>query len=319
MTNEVAVPEDISRDLDISELDTPEKRFQGLSRTFVHTAMIISEMQKNEDWKVLKREDGSDYSTLTDLVQDALKISDSYARRLVQTSKEFYTPLESVTVEGTVINITSTNAAALGATGMKEVVDRVSDETNENQSPEEQAELIDAVTKDVLDQKRRSANPDDFGDDDDLEGFTLDDLDDFGDDDIDDFDGDDDVFASDSSTSSKKNPSAGDSGGSSEKPKGDKSTGGSKETPAVNYLLPIQEIMSGGKEYVTDEDLEELPEPLKEFVRVVNWLAGLDHEEITDMITEDRRGATYKIRKASSTLTLIVSSVETSPWVLEKI
>src|SRR5690625_6573273 len=99
---------------ELEQLDTAEKRFAQLSRNFVSSIAIIAKMQENRDWETLRKEDGSEYKSLTEMVQDALNISDSYARRLVQTADNFYSHLEAVTVDGTVISITANQAAALG-------------------------------------------------------------------------------------------------------------------------------------------------------------------------------------------------------------
>lgn len=323
MSTEVAIPEEVSTDIvNIEHLDTPEKRFSHLSRSFTSAIVVIAEMQNKRDWENLTRDDGSPYKSLTDMVQDALKISDSYARRLVQTATVFYTPLEAVTVEGTVINITAGEAAKLGGDGMAEITKQVSEQIEGNDDPEFQSELIDAVKGDVL-SKKNAAKLDDFDDD-------------FLDGEFDDFDFDDDDFGDDdlppAKASASKKP-AGDSSASDFEDSDDfgdfdddppapelkdKKKDKSKQTPS-DYLGPIEKIMSGGKEYKTDEDIEELPEELQEFVRAVNYLANLDSVGLSEMITEDRRGVTYSIRKAASNLTLVVSATETSSWVLEQI
>lgn len=317
MSTEVAIPEEVSTDiLDAEKLDTPEKRFQHLSRSFTSAIIVIAEMQKNRDWEHLTRDDGTAYTSLTDLVQDALKISDSYARRLVQTSTVFYTPLEAVTVEGTVINITAGEAAKLGGEGMAEVAKQVSEQVEGNDDPDFQTELIDSIKGNVLKAKDTPQFDDDFDDD-----FMDDDFDDI---DLDDFD---------EPTPAKPSGSKPASGGSTSssnddfddfddsppapEPK-DKKKDKTKQTPS-DYLGPIEKIMSGGKEYKTDEDIEELPEELQEFVRAVNYLANLDSVGLSELITEERRGATYSVRKAASNLTLVVSATETSSWVLEQI
>lgn len=322
-STEVAEVEDIPVEVSssvvaIDTLDTAEKRFQYLSGTFASAIVVIAEMQKNRDWEILKRPDGSDYDSLTALVQDALAKSDSYARRLVQTTNKFYTPLESITVEGTVIAITASEAAALGNDGMDEVVSRVAAQVEDGQSSEEQSNLIQSIKDDVV--KGNGVPEEDFDDlDEDLQD-AFDDFDDFGDDDFDDADDD---FATKSRNESDSSPaSVGnaaeddfDEVGDSE-PK-EKPNKASQETTDV--LGPIEKIMAGGEEYVTDEAIETLPEDLQKFVRAVNYLADLNPEELSEMITEERRGAIYRIPAAVSALRFVQSATETSTWVLNKI
>lgn len=319
----------------VALLDTPEKRFTQLSRNFVSAIAIISEMQSHEDWKELKKEDGSDYRSLTEVVQNALQVSDSYARRLVQTADNFYTPLEAVTVQGTVINIRANEAAQLGTAGMEEVVDGVNERIDESDDPEAQSALIDEVTDDVLGKKNgeNEVSEDDFADDDfyDVELSSLsDDLadDDFGDDLdgeslSDDFEDDDAGSGGSSGEKPSGGADGGSDGGSTEKPapnvKEDKQKDTKSEPQPKDYTGPIDEIMSGGKEYVDEESISELPEKLQDFVRAVNYLASIDSQEISDLITQERRGVTYNISKASSQLTMVKSSTEVASWVLEQL
>lgn len=310
MSTDVIIPESVSNDaVDISHLDTPEKRFEHLSRSFMSSIIVIAAMRQNEDWKHLTRADGSAYGSLTQVVQDALSISDSWARRLVQTSDEFYAPLEAITVSGTVINISSTEAVSLGKDGMAEVVERAKVELPESATPEMQTDLIESIKKDAI--QSRSTSPVDSADDDFDDDFG--DLD-FGDldfDDDDDDDGSPSTLSAPSQASSPKpaSTSKADRGGSAPKPSG--------QSPS-DYLSPIEKAMSGGKEYTTDEDIETLPEELQEFVKVVNYLAGLDAVSLSKEITKELRGVTYSISRASNNLKLVDAAVKTSPWVLEQ-
>lgn len=326
MSTEVAIPEEVSTDIvNIEHLDTPEKRFNHLSRSFTTAIVVIAEMQKKRDWENLTREDGTPYESLTDMVQDALKISDSYARRLVQTSTVFYTPLEAVTVEGTVINITATEAAKLGTKGMEEVVDKVKDAIDDNEDPDFQTDLIEAVKDDVLKGKTTPAGGSAGS------GAMLDDFgDDFLDEEFDDIDFDDEDLDDDAPKPAKKPSKSNvdddddfddgfEDAGAPPAPDTKPAKKDDKKQAPSDYLGPIEKIMSGGKEYKTDEAIAELPEELQEFVKAVNYLAGLDSVELSEMITEERRGVTYSIRKAASNLTLVVSATETSSWVLEQI
>lgn len=307
---------------EIEQLDTAEKRFAQLSRNFVSSIAIIAKMQENRDWETLRKEDGSEYKSLTEMVQDALNISDSYARRLVQTADNFYSPLEAVTVDGTVISITANQAAALGTDGMNDVVERVKEESSDDDAPEYQSALIDEATNDVLSDKKKVDRDDfdDFGDD--FGDTSIDEEledDDFPDDFPDDFadagsDGGASTSTADGGGSTK------DSSGTEKKtPKKDEGAGDSSSSESKDYLQPIERIMSGGKEYNDDEAIETLPEELQEFVRAVNYLANIDPEDISNLITRERRGATYNIQKASSQLTLVRSSTEVSGWVLDQL
>lgn len=320
MSNEIVVPEEISSEIaNLDHLNTPEKRFTHLSRSFTEAIIVIAKMQEERDWENLTKEDGTPYKSLTDMVHDALKISDSYARRLVQTATSFYTPLEAITVEGTVISITSGEAAKLGNSGMKEVVAQVEEEVKEESDPEKQSSIIDAVKNDVL-QSKSKPSFDDFDDD-----FDDEDIDDLDFDDADEpFDDDNDAPAA-SSKKSKSSPSSEDFDDSdfetddlpeAPQPKAKKEKGKQKSS---DLLGPIEKIMGGGKEYKTEEDIATLPEELQEFVRALIYLSELDAVELSGLITEERRGVTYPIRKAHSNLTLVLSSTETSNWVLEQI
>lgn len=318
---ETDIPVEVSSSVvAIDTLDTAEKRFQYLSGTFASAIVVIAEMQKNRDWETLKKADGSDYASLTDLVQEALAKSDSYARRLVQTANNFYTPLEAITVEGTVIAITASEAATLGNDGMDEVVARVSGQLGEGQSADEQADLIQSVKSDVVNGNR--ADADDFDDlDDDLrDAYGDDDFEDFGDDDFDEEDGE---FATTSRKDSEGGSSKRDDSatadfdeGSAPEPK-EKPSKASQEPTDV--LGPIEKIMAGGTEYTTAETIETLPEDLQKFVQAVNYLADLNPEDLSELITEERRGAIYRIPAAVSALRFVQSATETSTWVLNKI
>ena len=322
-TTEVAIPEEVSAGIaQIENLDTPQKRFEYLSGTFASAIVVIAEMQKNRDWEHLTHEDGSPYTSLTDLVSDALSKSDSYSRRLVQTANEFYTPLESITVEGTVISITATEAASLGTEGMRDVVDRVNNGIDGEESPEGQSALIDSAKAEVL-----SGGSDVGFDDDEFSGGDLADL---GDDDFDDDDG---LDYSDSggqapSRSGGTDASLDDLGSDFDPDDSDFGDDAPKEKPekpanaqqdSSDFLTPIQQIMAGGQTYKTDEDIETLPDDLQKFVRAVNYLAELEPVELAEMIDEDKRGVTYEIRTAISALRLVVSATETSGWVVQQL
>lgn len=314
---EAPIPDGVPQAVAQAEgLDTAEERFAFLVSTFSASLAVIARMQENRDWETLTKDDGTHYKNLADLVKSALQISDSYARRLVQTARDFYAPLEAITVEGTLINITSSEAVALGSEGMGEVVEGATEKLEGEDDPERQSDIINEVKDSVIGERKRAKDIDDDFDD-------FDDLDD----DLE-FTGGDYAESGGGRSNQGKNQDDGDFGDydedydteSQDRPKQNskpKATQGTQE--GADYLSPVKSILEGGQEYKDEESIATLPEGLQEFVRAVRYLADLDAEKLAQTVTEDRRGVIYEVDKARSKLLLLSSSVEMSPWVLEKL
>src|SRR5699024_11174744 len=106
--------------------DSPQERaqarFERLSTAFSTTLAIVAEMYRDEDWRYLRKDDGSPYKSLVEVCQVAMGKSAAMARRYVQGARDFYLPLSAVMVDGTRLEITSGDVARLGAAGLDQVV-----------------------------------------------------------------------------------------------------------------------------------------------------------------------------------------------------
>lgn len=324
--------------ISLEEINTPEKRLKALTNSFTASIVIIAEMHKNRDWESLTKEDGGHYENLAELVQDALKVGMSYSYRLVQSATQFYLPLESVTVDGTTISLTSGEAAALGKGGMAEVVSRVEDEIKSiEEDPFKQSSLVESIKDDVLKEKlekkkNRSAVTDEIslGDYDLDEDFANLDLEDdlaeddtygeyddglsaFGDIDelgIDNLIADDDF---DSAPTTRKNSDAKPINFEDSKPK---STSQSESRDAT---VLVEEILSGGKEFRTESEIETLPQELQPVVKAFLVLEEMQPIHIASLVNEENRGVIYPIQKAISNARMLKATIETSPWVISQL
>lgn len=291
----------------LATLDSPEKRFRSLSGSFAMSIAVLAQMHAQRDWETLTREDGSPYESLIDLAQDALHVSRQWASKMVQTATHFHSPLESMIIEGTPIAITSSQATTLSGAEMDDLVEELGDKLNDDQTPEEQAEIIRQATEDKVADKEAAKEdgqtprtssggtyqPEDF------EEFSDEELASFGPPPPPFGDFDDSEFSFDDEAPAKR-PS-------------------STATSSTDFMSHISQFLKGGKAYNSDEDIDTLPEELREFVRAVAFLANMDPIDLSSMVDKETRGVLYKIDKAKSNLIVFKTNVESAPWVLANI
>ena len=86
-----------------------------------------------------------------------------------------------------------------------------------------------------------------------------------------------------------------------------------KVAPALNFDKPqqekpqepaprdatavLEEILSGGQEYRTDEEIEQLPQELQPVVRAFLVLEQMQPIQLAALVSEESRGVVYPIQK----------------------
>lgn len=294
-------------------VERAQLRLARLRTTFAASLAIVADMHQDRDWEHLSREDGSAYNSLAEVMVDVFKVSISMARRYVQGARDFYLPLSALTVDGTLIEITSGEVATLGRDGIADVVETARERLDGVEDPEEASRIISDAVTDAKARKEgggdpsgsRGAGGDDFGGYDDapqppdrgrgrFDGDLMDDLPDD--------DGDD-------------GPSGDAYGplitGLEEEPDG-------RDIP-MSGEEAIDRIMSGARTYDTEADLEALPEQLREIYLALQTLAAMDPVKIADMVDYDNRGVILPVEGALKSIKRLRSTVESSPWVISRL
>ena len=100
-------------------------RLAKITTSFAEVLTVVADMYRDEDWRYLTRDDGTPYSNLAEVLMDALHVSSAMAYRHIQGARDFFLPLSAITVEGTVILITSGDIKALGKSGLAGVVEEL--------------------------------------------------------------------------------------------------------------------------------------------------------------------------------------------------
>lgn len=287
----------------VIQLDSPEKRRRSLSGSFAMSIAIIAQMEANRDWEVLTREDGSPYLSLVELVQDALNISQAWARKMIQTSERLYSPLEAIVIQSTQIPITSSQANELSGGDMDALVERIEPQLDDTQTPQEQAEIISSATQEFIDDKAKKRE----------QGEIRNTGGAYQPEDFDDVSGED--IASFTPTFAMGTPMSSESEDAFE----DDFFDDAPSPQPQDFISHIKAYLKAGETYTQDCDIDTLPTSLQEFVRALNVIADMNPDSLAGMVEPETRGVIKRIDRAHSNLSTFKSLVETSPWVLAQI
>lgn len=304
----------------IDPRERAEARFAELQASFARTLALLAAMHSDEDWRYLKKDDGSDYKGFTELVAVALECSASYARRYTQGITGLYVPLQEIVVEGTAIEITSSDVAILGADGARNVIEGVADRIDTiDSTPEAHADLVNDVIADQKQERQEQkvsrkppvddgrADPADEAGDVPLPGFDA-------------------VGGDTPPNGHDTPPSQFDNGGEGKASK-KKSSPGADIDPDDDSEYeasgrgpvgdPLTRALVNCRTYSTDEDISDIGEPsLEELRRALNTVLRLDVDDVADAITSDRRGVLANSDEAANKIMQIRRIVQTSAaWV----
>lgn len=274
--------------------DRAKMRLNRLVSSFGVTLATISEMYRDEDWKYLTRDDGSEYSNLADLITDVLPVSSSMARRYVQGARDLHIPLSNLTVEGVVIDITSHDVAELGKDGAADVVSKAEDRLDGVEDPEAAGDIIrDAVDETKKERKRK---PEDGS------GSTTAAEDaDWNDDGS---DAEPDLGGGPVST----DPYAGDPDPDPTTKKG--SDGGSEADDLIARMT------ADAPTYDDEQSRNSLPEDMRDAVGAIVFIAQQDPHDFAQMLSYDTRGVLPYLARAMNVLAVMETTATTQPWFL---
>lgn len=288
-------------------------RFEALTSSFASLMGLIATMYQEEDWKHLTKEDGSSYRNLTDVVADALQISAAMARRYVQGVKSLYIPLSSIAIEGTVINIDSSDVRDLGADGAKEVVDLAAIRLEGIANADEASDIIDETIKEVRKKPEETRQPD--------EPFSKDESGDWMD-----SDGSGDI---DPEVLEGKGfcGAQSDDGMMCFYPESHKSPhdwqdlddGNPAVALAMDAIDPITDLIATGKNYLDPELRAALPFELVEVVDALSVLATFNPAAYAQHIDFETRGIGKLLPTVSQNCVRLQTLIETQPWLLSRL
>lgn len=308
LTGPVTSPSEIA---EAERIELAQSRFQALTNSFASLMGIIAQMHQEEDWRYLTKEDGSGYSSLAEVVADALNLSAAMARRYVQGAKHLYIPLSAVAIEGTEILIDSTTVRDLGIAGAGEVVQLASERLEGIEDPEEAAEVIQETLKEVRQKPDPNASVKDesgsFYDDD---GVFF----------------DQEVMAG--------TPACGQiiNGEVCYFPLGHTSPcspleGQDDEIPVSPTMAislsdvddPISNIIGSGRDYMDAAERENLPAELRPIVDALAVLASANPSNVAMMVQYETRGIARLLPIASQNTARMLSTIEAQPWLLSRL
>lgn len=291
----VTAPQEVETVLDLSPIlpsdphERAELRLKRLTTSFSVTLATVADMYRDEDWRYLTREDGSEYASLAEVMADVLPMSRSMARRYVQGARDFFLPLSEMTVDGTVIQITAGDVAELGVDGAGEVVDRARDRLDGVEDPEEAGDIIEETIREAR-EERRGERMNGSG------GYEED---------------EEDPWEDSPGLPFETNSGDGDSDGPPE-PEDDEPPTGTR-TPLED---PIVKVLDGAQTYGTEASRESLPADLREIVAAMVLLSKVDASEMAKVVNEESRGVLSHAESAMRTLARLRTSVTTQPWFL---
>lgn len=279
-----------------------QTRFNRLATAFSATLVIVGQMYRDEDWRYLKKPDGSEYKSLVEVCQVAMGKSVAMARRYVQGARDFYLPLSAVMVQGTRLEITSGDIASLGADGIKGVVDEASERLQGVEDPDEATEIVNDSLSNARDERERGRreSEESGGWDDASSREYYEDPESDASGPVYSFEGDDDDGPEVSSPSS-----AGASGG------------GSYFVGEDDDL--IGPMLDDAPLFTDDAELDRLPIPVKRVVRAMITLENADVGEIARALDYENRGIIVHSDQAQKALARIRSVAETQPWVMKQL
>lgn len=284
-------------------------RLERLRSSFASSLAIVAEMYRDEDWKYLVREDGTEYNSLAEVFSDVMQVSISMARRYVQGATKFYLPLSEVTVEGTRIEITSGTVASLGDEGMADAVADATSRLAGVDDPDEASAIIgDAVNK--AREKKTPASSDGDGWDDDFEEG--------------DFEGFDPPGRGYDGPAPAGGGGGGDFSGLPDDDDEDWADGDDEPpTPASGGKVvledPVARVLDGADDYSDPAKLGTLEEPLRSVTAALTTLAEISPEEVAKIVTYDTRGVLVPVTKALTNTTRLRALVETQAWYLSRL
>lgn len=302
---------------EIAEFD-PERaviaraRFESLTTSFASLMGLIATMYQEEDWKHLTKEDGSTYRSLTEVVADALHLSSAMARRYVQGVKELYIPLSSIAIEGTIINIDSSDVRDLGKDGAKEVRDLAEIRLQGIESAEEASDIIDETIKEVRNKPEETRQPE--------EPFQKDESGAWMDNDGgEEFDAE--VLEGKAYCGAEGNGTLCFLPGGHISPHDWENV--DDGTPAVAISMdiedPITDLIASGKNYLDPQERAALPLELAEIVDALAVLAAFNPAAYAQHIDFETRGIGKLLPTVSQNCVRLQTLIETQPWLLSRL
>lgn len=273
-------------------VDRAQWRLKRLTASFSLTLVTITEMYRDEDWRYLRRDDGSPYENLAQVIQDATSVSMAMARRYVQGA-ELLLPLSEMTVEGTVIEITSHDVASLGKPGAETVIERSKERLDGVDDPQEAAEVVKdtiAETRAERDQERRESREEaSHGED---------------------------VSAAQSEWDSDADWDQGPTGTF-----GKVEVGGQPDEPTgsdVHLADPIRQLLAGASTFDTPEARKDLHGEMKALVSAIVQIGYMDPRKVADELDFDSRGILLHVEDAMNTLARLRSAAVAQPWFIAR-
>lgn len=279
-------------------------RLARLRSTFAASLAIVAEMHQDRDWEHLSRDDGTPYASLAEVMVDVFNVSISMARRYVQGARDFYLPLSELTVDGTRIEITSGEVAALGREGISDAVATAADLLDGVDDPEEASRLIDDAVRGAKERREAGrADSDEFEDNYDPApapsrrgGDMLDDL-------PDDDDGDFDFTA-----------------GPSGDAYGPLTTGLEDDEDAPKSgAEAVERVLAGADRYEDEDDLDALTPSLRKIVEALQTLSAMEVGEVSRLVDFDHRGVLLHVDPALNAVKRFRATVESSPWMISRL
>lgn len=267
-----------------------QMRLERLTASYGIMLATIAEMHQDEDWRYLVKDDGSSYTSLGELLRESMGVSQSMARRYIQGARDLHIPLTQLSVEGTVIDITSHDVAELGVKGAAEVVSKSEERLSGVTDPDEAGEVI----RDTIDETKSERAPSSP-----RSSSSAEDNDPWGDED-----------------------DEGDEGPPSRGDGGYVETAGEESDAEVVYPQqepgadPIEKMMEGAATYETAEAREALPADIRALIDAVVAVADVDPYEVARMISFETRGVLPHIRTAVQNLAIVETATTTQPWFL---
>lgn len=299
------VPEVVFESEPTDPKERAEHRLKRLATSFAEVLGTIAQMYKDEDWKYVTRADGSEFTSLADLLREHMSVSVAMARRYIQGARDIYLPLQELVVQGTPIQITAGDVATLGLDGSRSVVSTVAERVTGDETPDEAAAIVHGAIGEVKDQRESERGPSSPNG-----GSSV-------------------ASGADAYEFEDYEPSGVVNNG----PNGGQVISGEdgfadlvEEAPAPGQSQPkpasvddeVAKLMEGAENYRSDESCEQLPDDLREVVSALNVLASMDPKQAANLVTFDTRGVILPVGDAQVNMHKFRARVETSPWFLER-
>lgn len=287
-------------------------RLERLTTSFATTLAIVAEMYRDEDWRYLSRADGTPYNSLAEVFSDTMQMSMSMSRRYIQGARDFYLPLSEVMVDGTRIEVTSGDIAALGKDGLADAVETAKSRLGDVEDPGESSGVIAGAVEEAKDRKKKSRDEWDDEDADDAfdSGYVSSgggregDL----------------GFSGASALPDPDHDWADDEDADDFEDDRDDTSGNEASGVDLDDLTdPLAKVMGGATTYEDPEVLTSLDEPLRSVVAALVTLSEMDPSDVSKIVTYDTRGALLHVDKALTNITRFRALAETHPWLLSRL